>query len=65
MASINRHFKLEGWLMVAAIALPLVLGIAAAVLVPFVRTQIAVDRCLDSGGKYNYETDACTPELKS
>jgi hypothetical protein len=39
MASINRHFKLEGWVMVAVFAAPLVVGIAAAFILPTLLTK--------------------------
>ncbi len=42
MAFINRHFKHEGWLMVAVVAVPLVVGIAAAIILPAVHIQSKV-----------------------
>jgi hypothetical protein len=59
MASINRHFKIESWLMVALFLVPVIFALIAAILVPYIRGQIAIDRCLDAGGSYNYKTDTC------
>ena len=59
MFSINGHFKFEGWLMLALFLAPFAIGLLAAFVVPYVLTQVAVDRCLDSGGSYNYETELC------
>jgi len=59
MSSINRHFKLESWLMVGAILVPIALGIGAAFVVPWIQTLVASDRCLDAGGSYDYKTEIC------
>ena len=59
MSSINRTFKLEGWLPFALIFGMITLGVLAALVLPRVLQFFEVDRCLDAGGKYNYETDVC------
>jgi hypothetical protein len=64
MASINSHFKVEGWLMVLVLLVPLLVGLVVLVAAPYISTQLAVDKCLDSGGSYNYETNACTAATK-
>jgi hypothetical protein len=60
MASINRQFKFEGWLMAATILLPLAVGLLAAVVAPILLKHLEVDRCLDNGGAYDYKTETCT-----
>lgn len=45
MASINRHFKLEGWLILAVVVVPLVVGIAAAIILPAVQAR---DKVIES-----------------
>ena len=37
-----------------------VLGSAVAVVWPQVATWLAVDRCLDAGGRYDYASNACS-----
>ena len=59
MPSINRLFKLEGWLPFAVLLGMLALGLIAAFVLPSVLQFLEVDRCLDEGGKYNYETSQC------
>jgi hypothetical protein len=59
MAPINRHFRLESWLMVALLIAPIAVGILVAVVVPYVREQISIDSCLGSGGRYDYTTNIC------
>jgi hypothetical protein len=59
VSSMNRHFKLESALMVAAFVIPIVLGVVAAIVVPYIRTQVAIDRCLDAGGSYDYKIQLC------
>jgi hypothetical protein len=59
MSSINRHFKFKGWLMLAVLLVPIALGIIAAIVVPYLQTYLADDRCLDAGGSYDYKTESC------
>lgn len=40
----------------------LVVSVAAAVVVPYLRNQLAIDRCLDQGGAFNYELNKCVME---
>jgi hypothetical protein len=37
---------------------------AICIAVPFVREWSSVDRCLDSGGSFNYETNVCDYQTK-
>lgn len=39
--------------------LPLVIGIAVAIIAPYLKIELAVDRCLDQGGSYNRESGNC------
>lgn len=59
MFGINRHFGTEAKLMLAVLLVPLVVGLAVAVVWPKIDAWFAVDRCLDAGGKYDYTTHAC------
>ena len=56
---ISRHFRREAKIMAAAFVLVVVFGILAAWLVPILQNHIAADRCLESGGSFNYETNKC------
>ena len=56
---INDHFGLEGKLMLAFFALPLVIGLLAVfVLTPLIE-WLEVDSCFDRGGVWNYERGIC------
>ena len=46
--------------MVALSVLALALGFLAALVLPNLVRFVEVDRCLDGGGRYNYESDECT-----
>jgi hypothetical protein len=59
MHSINRLFKVEGWLPVAIFLTVLGIGLVAAFVAPLVLSYLDVDRCLDAGGAYNYESNHC------
>jgi hypothetical protein len=43
MAYINRHFRLEGWLLVAVVVVPLIAGLAVAILLPAASTKAKLD----------------------
>lgn len=45
--------------MVALFLVPVIFALIAAILIPYIRGQVAIDRCLDAGGSYNYKTDTC------
>ncbi len=51
----HREAKIMLWLFIAV----LVVGFLAAMLVPKIITFIEVDRCLDTGGAFNYEKRSC------
>jgi len=57
--SINKHFKRESKIMLWFLFLPLILGIIAAFLLPFIQFHLDVDKCLDAGGAFNYATCEC------
>ena len=48
MTSINRHFRREGWVMLAVVFLPLLIALAIS---PFLSHWLDVDACLDAGGQ--------------
>lgn len=58
-AAENRTFRTEGWLVPLIIGVPLLVGLAVALGWPLIERFIVVDRCLDSGGKYDYDKEAC------
>jgi hypothetical protein len=45
-------------LLLSAIAL-IAITLIAALGGPYLFKQISIDRCLDSGGKFNYQTNEC------
>ena len=45
--------------MLAVLLVPLAVGLAVAVVWPKIDAWLAVDRCLDAGGKYDYTANAC------
>lgn len=57
--STNTLFRGESNLMLASVLLLLALGFVAVLVGPSVATWIAVDRCLDAGGRYDYQTEKC------
>ena len=56
---ISHHFQREAKIMAGVFVLVVVFGILAAWLVPILQNHIAVDRCLDSGGSFNYKANKC------
>ena len=54
-----QHFERESKWMAAVFVLLLVVGVVAAFVVPYVLTQIDIDRCLDGGGRYDYAATKC------
>ena len=59
MPSISQHFKRESWVMLGFVAGPLLLGILAATVVPYLLHEADVKRCSISGGKYDNEKQVC------
>lgn len=51
--------------MAAVFLLPLVLGVLAALFLPYVMNYLETDRCLDAGGKFNHDTETCEREHPS
>jgi len=52
----NNQLKLIKW---TCALVAFCIGVALLVIALDVPDQIDIDRCLDAGGRYNYETDAC------
>jgi hypothetical protein len=57
----EREAKIMAWFLPALILLALIGGL----LLPWLMEQMAIDRCLDSGGAFNYEIRTCAHEAKS
>ncbi len=56
---ISSHFRREAKIMAGIFVLIVALAVLAAWLVPILKHHIAIDRCLDSGGSFNYKTYDC------
>lgn len=54
----DRRAKDILWLTVAVV----LFGVLAAALTPTVSRHLAIDRCLDAGGAFDYKTDKCIKE---
>ena len=52
----NNQIKLIKW---ACALVAFCIGVALLVIAMDVPDQIAIDRCLDAGGRYNYEMNEC------
>lgn len=59
MSSINNLLRNETKVMLLVFLLPLVAGMAAVILIPCIKEQLAIDRCLDRGGSYDYKLKKC------
>jgi hypothetical protein len=59
-SSKDRKAKHMLWLPVAVV----LLSTLAVILTPVVRRHIAIDRCLDAGGAFDYKTDKCVEGLQ-
>lgn len=57
--SINKLFKMESKIIVLVLVAPILIGLLLAFLLPIFETDIEIDRCLDSGGSFNYEECKC------
>jgi hypothetical protein len=53
------HFRREAKIMAGFIVGLVVIGLLVGLLAPLIVQWLAVDRCLDAGGRYNYETRVC------
>jgi len=56
----DRRSKHLLWLVVAVF----LLGVLATALTPMISRHLAIDRCLDAGGAFDYKTDQCIEELQ-
>jgi cytochrome c biogenesis factor len=56
---ISSHFRREAKLMAGVVLAVLLLGVLAAVLVPSIVQFVAVDKCLDAGGTFDYANNTC------
>lgn len=65
MQSINKHFSREVKIMIGIFMVPIIIGVIAAYIVPFLLHQVEIDKCLDSGGKFEYQHSRCIGKGKS
>jgi hypothetical protein len=56
--------KFDVWRLVAIAAIGLAVWLTLFVVVPYANIELDVDKCLDAGGSYNYETDTCVAGAK-
>lgn len=61
---ICRQFKSDidpegGWVVVVGVMFWVILGVIGYFSYSCLSTQLAMDRCLDSGGAFAYQTDEC------
>lgn len=56
---ISRHFRREAKLMVVVVLAVLLLGVLAAIFGPHLVQFVAVDKCLDAGGAFDYANSTC------
>jgi hypothetical protein len=59
MAGMSGHFRREAKIMAGYFICLVVIGVLAGLLLPRLRLWLAVDRCLDAGGAYNYRARVC------
>jgi hypothetical protein len=55
----NRHFKTEGWLLPVLLGAPVVLGLAAAFVMPWVSHDRGERECTRAGGTYEEDKGVC------
>ncbi len=53
------HFRREAKIMAGLFVAVVTVGLLIGLLVPYVRQWLVIDRCLDAGGSYNYQTRVC------
>ena len=58
-AGMSGHFRREAKIMLGFIVGVVVMGLLLGLLLPRIVQWLAVDRCLDAGGTYNYQRRAC------
>jgi hypothetical protein len=58
-AGISRHFRREAKLMVGFVLALFAIGVLVAVFVPPLVRFVAVDKCLDAGGAFDYASGTC------
>ncbi|MDD4930065.1 MAG: hypothetical protein PHP85_12435 [Gallionella sp.] len=63
-AGISHHFRREAKLMMGIFLFVLLLGLLVAVFAPKITQFIAVDKCLDAGGKFDYKEKVCVGARK-
>lgn len=56
---ISNHFRREARMMAGTFIALLLLGLIASFVGPYLIRYMEVNRCLDSGGKYDDEKSAC------
>lgn len=59
MLKMSNHFSREAKLMLVFPIILIALGILIAIVGPWLHRQVDMDRCLDSGGRYEYEANRC------
>lgn len=59
MLKMSQHFTREARLMLLLPVLLITIGILVATAAPWLKRQVDVDRCLDAGGKYEYQANTC------
>jgi hypothetical protein len=64
MQSINKHFSREVKIMIGIFMVPIIIGVIAAFIIPCVLHQVEIDKCLDSGGKFEYQKNRCIGKSK-
>jgi hypothetical protein len=53
------HFRSEARRMLATPFILAALALLGAMILPWLLRQLSIDRCLDRGGSFNYETGTC------
>lgn len=61
---ICRRFKRDldpdgGWIVIVGVMFWVILGFIGYFSYSYFSTELAIDRCLDSGGAFNYQTNEC------
>lgn len=48
-----------GWVVAVGIIFWVIVGVIGYLVYSYFATQLEIDRCLDSGGAFNYQTEEC------